>query len=124
LRPAEVSLSALSTCPDLPPAADAGSLTSVATGSYLVTAITLLESLDGQAHAVQCAILGDDIIALSPVVVVGGETDNGPVQLNWNGIDQIDGGRVVVRCGIQDCGGSAPAAVRVLQARVAANRSE
>jgi hypothetical protein len=122
--PSDATLSALSTCPALPPAVDTGALAGLSSGSYLVTAIALLETLDGRAHTVQCAILGDDVLALSPAVVVGGETGAGPVQLDWHGIDQIDGGQVVVRCGIQDCGGSAPAAVHVLQTKIAANRSQ
>jgi len=35
----------------------------------------------------------------------------------------IDGGQIIVRCAIQDCGGSAAAAVSVLQTKIAANRS-
>jgi hypothetical protein len=120
---ADVTLSARSSCPDVPPASDSGSLTNLAAGTYLVTAIAVVESLDGQAHTVQCTIIGDDVVALSPAVVVGGEAANGPQQLEWNGIDQIDGGQVVVRCAVQDCGGSAPAAVRVSQTKIAANRS-
>ena len=118
----EVTLSAQSTCPDLPPASDGGSLTSLAAGTYLVTAIAVVESVDGQAHTVQCTIIGDDVIAPSAAIVVGGEA-GGPQQLNLNGIDEIDGGQVVVRCAVQDCGGAAPAAVRVLQTKIAANRS-
>jgi hypothetical protein len=116
-------LSARSTCPALPPASDSGSLTNLAAGTYLVTAIADVESLDGRPHAVQCTIVADDVVALSPVVVVGGESGNGSLQLNWNGIDQIDGGQIIVRCAIQDCGGSAAAAVSVLQTKIAANRS-
>jgi hypothetical protein len=119
----DVTLSARSTCPDLPPASDSGSLTNLAAGTYLVTAIANVESLDGLPHAVQCTIVADDVVALSPVVVVGGESGNGPLQVNWNGIDQIDGGQIIVRCAIQDCGGSAAAAVSVLQTKIAANRS-
>ena len=119
----EVTLSARSSCPDLPPANDGGSLTNLAAGTYLVTAIAVVESVDGQAHTVQCTIIGDDVIAPSAAIVVGGESGTGPQQLNWNGIDEIDGGQVVVRCAVQDCGGAAPAAVRVLQTKIAANRS-
>ena len=119
----EVTLSARSYCPNRPPASDGGSLTGLAAGSYLVTAIATVESVDGQAHTVQCTIIGDDVIAPSAAIVVGGESGNGPQQLNWNGIDEIDGGQVVVRCAVQDCGGAAPAAVRVLQTKIAANRS-
>src|SRR5262249_6234414 len=108
----------------LPPAVDTATLAGLGSGSYLVTAIAFLETLDGRPHTVQCAIVGDDVLALSPPVVVGGETGGGPVQLDWNGIDQIDGGQVVVRCAVQECGGSASAAVRVLQTKIAANRSE
>ena len=71
----------------------------------------------------QCTIVGDDVISLSSAVVVGGEAGNGPQQLNWNGIDEIAGGQVVVRCAVQDCDGAAPTAVRVLQTKIAANRS-
>jgi hypothetical protein len=121
--PSEATLSALSTCPALPPAVDTAALTGLGSGSYLVTAIAFLDTLDGRAHTVQCTIVGDNVLALSPPVVVGGETGGGPVQLEWNGIDEIDGGQVVVRCGVQECGGSTSAAVHVLQAKVAANRS-
>src|SRR5262249_61336500 len=70
--PSDATLSALSTCPALPPAVDTAALTGLGSGSYLVTAIAFVETLDGRAHTVQCAIVGDDVLALSPPVVVRG----------------------------------------------------
>jgi len=46
-----------------------------------------------------------------------------PVQLGWNAIDRIEQARVTVRCVVTRCGDSG-AAVQVVQARVAANRSD
>jgi hypothetical protein len=121
----EVLLGASSTCPALPPAADIGALTVLAPGSYLVTAIALLESADGAAHTVQCTTLGDDdaVVAISSPIVVDGSSQDGAVQLEWNTIERIDRGQVTVRCRVTDCGGSSAAAVRILQTKIAANRS-
>jgi len=121
-----VLLGASSTCPALPPATDTGALTSLAPGSYLVTAIALLESADGAAHTVQCTTLGDDdaVVAISSPIVVGGSSQDGAVQLEWNTIERIDRGTVTVRCRVTDCGGSSATAVRLLQTKIAANRSE
>ena len=95
-----------SRAPALPPAADTGALASLAPGSYLVTAIALLESADGAAHTVQCTTLGDDdaVVAISSPIVVDGSLQDGAVQLEWNTIERIDRGHVTVRCRVTDCG--------------------
>jgi hypothetical protein len=110
----------------LPPAASVSALSTLTPGSYLVTAIALLESIDGAAHTVQCSMLGDDdgVLATSAPIVVDGASQEDAMQLEWNTIEEIDQGRVSVRCRVTDCGGSSAAAVRVVQAKIAANRSE
>jgi predicted secreted protein len=71
-------------------------------------------------------MLGDNdgVLATSTPIVVGGALQEDAVQLEWNAIEEIDQGRVSVRCHATDCGGSSSAAVRVVQAKIAANRSE
>ena len=67
------------------------------------------------------AILGDEAVVagVSPTFVVGeGEP------LVWQAIDTVSGGVVGVRCQVQDCGGTSLVAVRVLDIRIAATRSE
>ena len=123
---AAVVLDASSTCPALPPAAIASELTTLTPGSYLLTAITLLDSIDGAPHTVQCSMLGDDddVLATSAPIVVDGASQEDAVQLEWNAIEEIDQGRVSVRCRVTDCGGSSSTPVRVVRAKIAANRSE
>jgi hypothetical protein len=116
-------LSAVSTCPATPPAAAAATRSGLPPAHYLVTAIVTLEATDGNAHAARCAIVGDGgvVLALSPSVLVGGD----PVgQLAWSAIETVADGTVRVDCQVQSCGGVNPAAVRVLDARIAAVRSE
>ncbi len=122
----DVVLGGASECPAAPPAADVGQLTPVTPARYLLTAIATLESADGAPHRVRCAILGDDeaLVGVSPVIVVGDDRAAGPAQLVWNAIDTIAAGTVRVRCQVQECGGTSPAAVSVLDVQVAATRSE
>jgi hypothetical protein len=100
-------------------------MTDLPTASYLITAIVTLDGVDGAAHTVRCMILGDDdqVLALSPEAIAGDPSDGEPVQLSWNAIERIEGGRVTVRCRVTDCGGSRSPAVRV-RTKIAANRSE
>jgi hypothetical protein len=116
-----VVLSGASVCPAAPAAADVGELRDLAPDRYLLTVIATLESGDGGTHRVRCATVGDDGVAagVSPTFVVG---DGEP--LVWQAIDTVDGGVVGVRCQVQDCGGTSPVAVRVLDVRIAATRSE
>jgi hypothetical protein len=81
-----------------------------------------MDAADGGAHRVGCATLGDDgvVVGTSPTTVVGGEGE----QLVWQAIDTVAGGAVHVRCQVQDCGGTSRLAVRVLDVRIAATRSE
>ena len=70
----------------------------------------------------RCATLGDDgvVAGASPIVVVGDVESRSC----WQAIDTVAGGAVRVRCQVQDCGGTSRAAVRVLDVRIAATRSE
>jgi hypothetical protein len=121
-------LSGLSRCPAPPPAGDAGELGGLPPARYLLTviAIATLDATDGGAHRVRCVTLGDDeaVAGASPVIAVGEDPVSGPAQLVWNAIDTVGGGSVRVRCQVQDCGGTSRAAVRVLDIRIAATRSE
>jgi hypothetical protein len=119
-------LTAASTCPALPPAADARALTGIPPARYLVTAIATLEALDAQAHLVRCAILGDRdaVLAISPPILVGADPEAPADPLVWSAIDTVAGGTVRVRCQVQTCGGTSPAAVSLVDTRIAANRSE
>lgn len=115
-------LGAVSTCPHLPPAVDAGTHAGIPPARYLLTAIATLASADGGTHRVRCALLGDAdrVAGISPELVV----DAAPSALAWNAIDAVLGGTVRVQCQVQDCGGHAAAAVRVLDVRIAATHSE
>ena len=123
---ADVVLSGLSLCPIPPPAGDAGELIGLPPARYLLTVIATLDAADGGAHRVRCTTLGDDaaVAGASPVIVVGDDPAGGPAQLVWTAIDTVGGGTVRVRCQVQDCGGTSRAAVRVLDIRIAATRSE
>lgn len=123
---ADVVLSGLSVCPAAPPAGDAGELTGLPPARYLLTVIATLEATDGGVHRVRCLTVGDDeaVAGASPVIAVGGDPAGGPAQLIWNAIDTVGAGTVRVRCQVQDCGGKSRAAVRVLETRIAATRSE
>jgi len=119
-------LSGLSTCPAAPPAGDAGELDGLPPARYLLTVIATLDATDGGAHRVRCVTLGDGgaVAGASPVIAVGEDLASGPAQLVWSAIDTVGAGSVRVRCQVQDCGGTSRAAVRVLDIRIAATRSE
>ena len=94
-KAAAVVLDASSICPAVPPAVSTSELSTLTPGSYLVTAIALLESIDGAAHTVQCSMLGDydGVLATSTPVVVGGASQEDAVPLEWNAIEEIDQGQ-------------------------------
>jgi hypothetical protein len=105
------------------PAVTTGRLTDVHPARYLLTAIVTMDTGDGLAHRVRCAILGDGEaeIARSPEVTVDPAAAE-PARLSWNGIEVVEAGVVTVRCQVRDCDGGG--LVDVLDTRIAATRSE